>query len=719
MSQVAEKNSPKQEAEAGSEASPNPAREPSVERSNLSISSAQSAPTVIPTTPGPEETRYTPATLPAVRRALNATKREIVLETEAMISAAKAEVLGRTVGITELDRQADDIRLLSRGLTEVQERMEQLEEKLNLLLASRDRKVEPRTSRSPIRRGRRETQRDSPRRHRAERDLSPNSESVHSDLQSVRSHASTTDRLRRDYDELVRRRDAKAEGYEDGFVPRKRQPWKGPKAFGLTEIQPSDPRFAYALSYRQYRLLNTDQSRGPEVERDTGVYTRRMSHTMAPLIFDGSKPLFIIQFLRTLKNELDGNGRSEGAALLLCPKFMAGDALETFNAQFDLANDGLGGFQTWPEAVQFLLRTYAKDAYIEEALADLDDCEQEPTETEEAFAKRLKVKTRMMAGVFTQQDLITKFLRGCHASLKPVLRHTRRLYDGPNAFQDFLEQAVAQGEANRALLQRTRMPVTVSKERKSVLKPRRVMALESPYDDGRAMATVQEMSPDADGVNYVGREGVEDLETVSEGTEYTRRPSSDTFHTAQAAMSNDVEEEPEAEVVNAVQSPRQFRHSRPMGQFSNRAKPKPQWTPSPRPPFPDKRSQPPRPTKTVKWESFQPASPAEEICFDCYQEGHRKPECPFQSAVRSDFFTAFITKNYFKLSPPQQQWLQERGQTKKKEGRRRTSQRWIVNRQKNLKSDQTRKTRKGSDVERPRRFRRDPNQGRGSRRRAA
>ena len=639
---------------------PSSARSASCIEGGSPSSFVHSAPPVVLTSGEIRESIDAPANMAAVRRALNATKREIILETEAMINAAKAEVIGQTVRATSMDRQSDDIRLLSQGLAEVQERMEQLEGKLNLLLATRARTVGLHGSRSPVPRGTRDRRRGSPSGRVRKRELSPCSDSLHSvDAESIHSTGSTADRLRQ---EVSRRQEAAAEDNPDGFIPRPMRPWKGPKAAGLAEIQPSDPRFADALSYRKYRLLNTDPTRGPAVERDTGVYTRRMSHTMAPLVFDGSKPLSILQFLRTFKSELDGNGRSEGAALLLCPKFMTGDALETFNAQFDLANDGLGGFRTWPGAVQFLLRTYAKDAHIEEALADLDDCVQQPSETEEAFARRLRVKTRRMAGVFTQQDLITKFLRGCHASLKPVLRHTRKLYRGPNAFQDFLEQAVAQGEANRALLQRTPQSANAPTDRKQA-KPRRVMAVESHYDDGRVLHNAQVPKQDAVDVNLVGQDRLVDRETVSEGTEYSPKQSSDTFHTARTTLPLREEEDPIGNEVHMVKRSGRPSNNSPRGYpASSSRREQPRWT-APTARATDHRDHSIGSTPQVTFRPTPGIGRSDEICFDCYESGHRKPDCPYKQAVRSEFFTTFIKKNYWRLTQSQQLWLDQRGQT--------------------------------------------------------
>ena len=117
-------------------------------------------------------------------------------------------------------------------------------------------------------------------------------------------------------------------------------------------------------------------------------------------VFDGNDPISILSFLTSFKQQMDANRLSEGAALLICPSFLDGDAKESYENNFDLPPDQ-GGFTTWPQAVQFLLRTFAKDAYIEEALVSLDELRQDPDEKEVAYAKRLRKQARRCGSVFS------------------------------------------------------------------------------------------------------------------------------------------------------------------------------------------------------------------------------------------------------------------------------------------------------------------------------
>ena len=72
-------------------------------------------------------------------------------------------------------------------------------------------------------------------------------------------------------------------------------------------------------------------------------------------------------------------------------------------------------------------------------------------EKETAYAKRIRTQARRCGGVFTEPEMITRFIRGVHEDLKPLSCLKRSSYSMPNVLQDFVKRATAQGEAHRAL----------------------------------------------------------------------------------------------------------------------------------------------------------------------------------------------------------------------------------------------------------------------------
>ena len=198
--------------------------------------------------------------------------------------------------------------------------------------------------------------------------------------------------------------------------------WKlGPRQRGLVELEPNDVRFKHALSYRKYRLINTDPTIDADVTASTGLNARRLEHTLKNKRFDGTKPLEVLSFLSAFRNECNANQVSEGGALLLLPKFLEDVALETFVTNFESGDEMTDGFSSFPGAVNVLLETFARDRFIEEAIEEFDTLVQGSGESELAFSNRLRKKNRECGGVFTERELITRFQRGVREELRPYL----------------------------------------------------------------------------------------------------------------------------------------------------------------------------------------------------------------------------------------------------------------------------------------------------------
>ncbi len=98
------------------------------------------------------------------------------------------------------------------------------------------------------------------------------------------------------------------------------------------------------------------------------------------------------------------------------------------------------------------MRTYAKDRYLEEATSAVERMTQSIEEDEKTFADRIAEQARVYAGVFSQQELITIFLRGVHPNIKSLLRFQFRDFRGPDGFAAFAERASAIVDAHRSLL---------------------------------------------------------------------------------------------------------------------------------------------------------------------------------------------------------------------------------------------------------------------------
>lgn len=90
---------------------------------------------------------------------------------------------------------------------------------------------------------------------------------------------------------------------------------------------------------------------------------------------------------------MDANHLSDGTDLLICTCFLASNAEESYENKLDLRSDQ-GEFTSWPQAVKFLLHTYTKDTYIDEALERVDEPRQDSekqSRMRNAYASKRKV----------------------------------------------------------------------------------------------------------------------------------------------------------------------------------------------------------------------------------------------------------------------------------------------------------------------------------------
>ena len=118
------------------------------------------------------------------------------------------------------------------------------------------------------------------------------------------------------------------------------------------------------------------------------------------------------------KAQCDKNAISERNALLRLPDFLFGDAEQIYQNELELGDDGVGGITSYCCAVQFILRRYR---YIDRAVEGFENVRQKDDEDETVYARRLRSKAKCSGVVYSEADLITRFIRGLDPALKPLL----------------------------------------------------------------------------------------------------------------------------------------------------------------------------------------------------------------------------------------------------------------------------------------------------------
>lgn len=181
---------------------------------------------------------------------------------------------------------------------------------------------------------------------------------------------------------------------------------------------------------------------------------------------------------------------------------------------------------SWPEAVQYLLRSYATSNAIRAAILALRDIAQRPLEDEEEYSSRLNKAAIRCGNVHSTDEKITLFIDGLSPAIKSLVARYRERH-GHMTYLELVHFAQAEGDAVRAQTRNTRrLEVTEVRrvEPRKTGKPAVVSALhlESPAESGASSLPHQRGErSQVDAVYYLdGAEGsipTTDLPTTESG----------------------------------------------------------------------------------------------------------------------------------------------------------------------------------------------------------
>ena len=200
---------------------------------------------------------------------------------------------------------------------------------------------------------------------------------------------------------------------------------------GLEELRPMNARFTKVLSYKLYRLRNTNWN-GKKTEKRFNTMFKTVSNRMEPLKFTCSDPMAILTFLSAFRTEADEVDMSEATAVSMIQKFLGEPCRSMFQSNLrhtgviDLYDNGArtDTISHWAEAVNWLLRTYARDTYIQQEVIELRAIKQREGETELAYHTRLVKKYSRLGSVYSQEDQILQYIEGLKPTvMNDVLRH--------------------------------------------------------------------------------------------------------------------------------------------------------------------------------------------------------------------------------------------------------------------------------------------------------
>lgn len=226
---------------------------------------------------------------------------------------------------------------------------------------------------------------------------------------------------------------------------------KGPRYRALSSLRAADPRFNRHMSYRFYRLMRRAQVHTFKQTGEIRGLIKRLNNAVGEEGFDGEDKVMILEFLIRLTEELDALAATEAQALIILPTYLKGDCRKLY---LTARRGGSGAIRSWPEAVQWLLRTYATPAALREAVKAFRSLEQKPEEEETDYGNRVLLASHRCGDVFTDAEQMSAFVDGLLKTTRTlVARHRESMARERRSeltFSDLVSYAQDQGDAFRA-----------------------------------------------------------------------------------------------------------------------------------------------------------------------------------------------------------------------------------------------------------------------------
>ncbi|GAB0498072.1 hypothetical protein MMPV_009413 [Pyropia vietnamensis] len=166
--------------------------------------------------------------------------------------------------------------------------------------------------------------------------------------------------------------------------------------------------------------------------RKMGRKTRDMKHSFAGYPpFSGKEPLRIFAWLRKFVKACNDNDVTEGMALYAAPHFMTGDAEVRYTRILpDSAGTASGAkVDSYPEAVNWLLLTYAEPHTLALAQDTFSRAIKEPDEPVEAFASRLRALSELCGNIHSEGTMKQQLIQG----LPEYVRTDAFVFNTPSA----------------------------------------------------------------------------------------------------------------------------------------------------------------------------------------------------------------------------------------------------------------------------------------------
>jgi hypothetical protein len=162
-------------------------------------------------------------------------------------------------------------------------------------------------------------------------------------------------------------------------------------------------RYSHVLSISTYRLRDRTSALLPDQVSNLTSAANQIRPRLEGCFFTGDPPLSVLPFLHQVVRVADQSHMSEATLLWVVEDFLRSPVKEAFRSQ---------NLNMWPEAVHWLLVTYASEQTLDAALRRMQTNGQSATETVRQYGLRLQLESASFGSLLSSAEVKSLFSQG-------------------------------------------------------------------------------------------------------------------------------------------------------------------------------------------------------------------------------------------------------------------------------------------------------------------
>lgn len=179
----------------------------------------------------------------------------------------------------------------------------------------------------------------------------------------------------------------------------------------INKVQIRNKRFTDVLAVTTYRLVDKNENLPYDQSMSLTQVANQIRPRMEGYFFSGEHSLKVLPFLRHLIRISNQSRLSEATLLWIVEDFLQSPARDAFRAQ---------AHRTWPEAVHWLLITFAPESSLEQAVRSLNLARQAQVETVKQFGLRLQLESSTLGSLISLSETKSLFSQGLNEPVRSL-----------------------------------------------------------------------------------------------------------------------------------------------------------------------------------------------------------------------------------------------------------------------------------------------------------